>query len=77
MMKRRHGGNLAPDQTMEKDLPTKEVLHGGSHGTDEWQIYRNVITLLYWEQDLNLRTVRKIMEQRYGFDKRLVHLFHS
>ena len=61
---------LAPSRTtMTPASPTQERRRSsvGWVGGDEWDLYRPTIQELYQAQNLPLKDVMKIMEDRHGF----------
>jgi hypothetical protein len=36
---------------------------------DEWQTHKRTITELYWNEDMELPALKKILKDKHGFDK--------
>ncbi|KAF3763981.1 hypothetical protein M406DRAFT_75207 [Cryphonectria parasitica EP155] len=58
-----------PDTTSSRGSPAEGSSRGSNNYSEEqWNRHREVITRLYWEENLPMPTVREYMSREYGFD---------
>jgi len=66
----------APRQPMASDLKQKmkrSRRSETSYSTEEWNVKRELITRLYFEEDKTLKEVRQLLERDYNFQPTYGH----